>query len=419
MVCYAYQFFYIPVPWILRGKKIAPKAPHDKHYAVMICGRNEEHVIGDLIDSLRRQTYDQSKISIFVMADNCTDRTADVCREKGVNVYERFNTELVGKGYAMNELMRHIAEDYPDGFDAYFVFDADNILRDDYVEQMHNTFCAGNDIVTSYRNSKNYGDNWITAGYSLWFIRESRYLSHSRYLLGTSCAISGTGFMFSRKVAEETGPWPYYLLTEDIQMSVDQITKGRKIAFASGAMFYDEQPVKFSQSWRQRKRWSRGFLQVIRDYGWKMVKGVFRGSFSCYDMLMAIAPAYLLTVVSLILNVVFITKGLLSGGTVLAALASLAGLLGLMYASVFFVGAVATVTEWKYIHTSSARKIVYMFTFPFFMMTYLPISIASLFGKVEWKPINHSKSVKSMREASNGADELSEMMRAEAGGDNA
>lgn len=60
-------------------------------------------------------------------------------------------------------------QDYPDAFDGCFVFDADNVLKADYIEQMDRVFSEEHDIVTSYRNSKNYGDNWISAGYALWF----------------------------------------------------------------------------------------------------------------------------------------------------------------------------------------------------------------------------------------------------------
>ena len=119
-------------------------------------------------------------------------------------MYERFNQVRVGKGYALQELLEHLEQDYPRGFDGYFVFDADNILAPNYVEAMNRTFSDGHEIITSFRNSKNYGDNWISAGYALWFLRESRYLNHARFLLGTSCAVSGTGFLFSRQVLEET-----------------------------------------------------------------------------------------------------------------------------------------------------------------------------------------------------------------------
>ena len=269
-VCYTYQFLYIPVPWLLAKRKAAKAAaleatPHN--YAVLICARNESAVIADLIGSLRSQTYDQSLLHIFVLADNCTDDTSDIARSAGATVYERFNNVQVGKGYALQTLLGHLEQDYPAGFDGYFVFDADNILDPDYIAAMNRTFSQGHDIVTSYRNSKNYGDNWISAGYALWFLRESRYLNHARSLLGTSCAVSGTGFLFSRAVLEETGPWPFHLLTEDIQFSVHEILQGRKVAFAPDAVLYDEQPTTFRQSWRQRMRWSQGYLQVFRDYG--------------------------------------------------------------------------------------------------------------------------------------------------------
>lgn len=242
-VCYTYQFLYIPVPWLLAKRKAAKAAaleatPHN--YAVLICARNESAVIADLIGSLRSQTYDQSLLHIFVLADNCTDDTSDIARSAGATVYERFNNVQVGKGYALQTLLGHLEQDYPAGFDGYFVFDADNILDPDYIAAMNRTFSQGHDIVTSYRNSKNYGDNWISAGYALWFLRESRYLNHARSLLGTSCAVSGTGFLFSRAVLEETGPWPFHLLTEDIQFSVHEILQGRKVAFAPDAVLYDE-----------------------------------------------------------------------------------------------------------------------------------------------------------------------------------
>lgn len=122
-VCYTYQFLYIPVPWLRKARPHSPAK--DNRYAVLICARNEQRVIGDLIASLRGQTYSQGLLSIFVLADNCTDDTAMVARVAGANVYERFNQVQVGKGYALQELLEHLEQDYPQGFDGYFVFDAE------------------------------------------------------------------------------------------------------------------------------------------------------------------------------------------------------------------------------------------------------------------------------------------------------
>lgn len=386
-VCYAYQFFYILVPHIKKDKPHKQAKLH--RYAVLICARNEEAVIADLIDSLHGQTYPQDKLKIFVMADNCTDRTADAARAAGATVYERFDREKVGKGYALDTLLGHIAQDEPEGFDGYFVFDADNLLRPDYIERMNETFSDGHDIVTSYRNSKNYGDNWISAGYGLWFLRESEYLNHARMLLGTSCAVSGTGFLFSRKVLREQGGWPFHLLIEDIQFSVSHILDGYKIAFCPQAELFDEQPVTFRQSWRQRMRWSRGYLQVLCRYGLKLCGGMFKGSFSCYDMSMNILPAFLFSILSTASNLTLITMQFVEEANA-AALLSLLQMLSSMYLTLFLIGAITTATQWKKIHTAAWKKILYAFTFPVFMFTYVPISIAAIFTKVQWKPIQHS-----------------------------
>ena len=286
-ICYAYQAVYILVQFVVKAKP--HKAAKPNRFAVLISARNEQMVIGNLIDSINRQTYAGELVTTFVVADNCTDDTARIAREHGAVVYERFNKEQVGKGYALNWLLQRMDAEYPDRpFDAYLVFDADNVLEPDYIEQINRTFSDGYEVVTSYRNSKNFGDNWISSGYALWFMRESAWLNRPRMRLGTSCAISGTGFGFTRKVLDECGGWNFFLLTEDIQFTVDNVVNGRRIGYCAEAMLYDEQPTKFKQSWNQRKRWARGYAQVFAEYGNDMIKSILRGSFAAYDMCMSI-----------------------------------------------------------------------------------------------------------------------------------
>ena len=388
-VCYTYQFLYIPVPWLRKARPHGPAK--DNRYAVLICARNEQRVIGDLIASLRGQTYSQGLLSIFVLADNCTDDTAMVARVAGANVYERFNQVQVGKGYALQELLEHLEQDYPQGFDGYFVFDADNILAPNYVEAMNRTFSDGHDIVTSFRNSKNYGDNWISAGYALWFLGEAQYLNNARMRLGSSCAVSGTGFLFSDGVLEACGGWNFFLLTEDIEFTIDNVVRGEKVGYAAGAVLYDEQPTSFAQSWRQRMRWSKGYLQVFRKYASELFSGIARGSFSCYDMTMNIMPAAVLTGVSVVVNIGAAIANATSGGSMAVLAVSVLQTLMSLYLTLFVLGAITTVTEWKNIRCAAWKKALYAFTFPLFMLTYVPICIASLFTKVEWKPICHTR----------------------------
>ena len=389
-ICYTYQFLYIPLV-LLKKRRPLPRPAASHRYAVLIAARNEENVIAGLLDSLAAQTYDMSLVTVFVAADNCTDSTAAIARAHGAVVYERFNHVNVGKGYALDFLLQHIGADYPEGFDGYFVFDADNILSPDYLERMNESFSAGNEIVTSYRNSKNYGDNWISAGYALWFLREAQYLNNARMRLGSSCAVSGTGFLFSDGVLEACGGWNFFLLTEDIEFTIDNVVRGEKVGYAAGAVLYDEQPTSFAQSWRQRMRWSKGYLQVFRKYASELFSGIARGSFSCYDMTMNIMPAAVLTGVSVVVNIGAAIANATSGGSMAVLAVSVLQTLMSLYLTLFVLGAITTATEWKNIRCAAWKKVLYAFTFPLFMLTYVPICIASLFTKVEWKPICHTR----------------------------
>ncbi|MDD6679503.1 MAG: glycosyltransferase family 2 protein [Firmicutes bacterium] len=390
-LCYAYQFYYIPVAWFRKRKPHGPETLH--RFAVLIAARNESAVIGNLLDSLRAQNYPAELLDLYVVADNCTDDTAAIAASRGARVWQRFNTHRVGKGYALEFLLDRVCLTAEQEYDGFLVFDADNLVDPDFVRQINRTYCDGYSVVTCYRNTKNYGDNWISAGYGLWFLREARYLNDPRMKRGTSCAVSGTGFFFSRQVLEQCGGWKFFCLTEDIEFSIRNVTNGVRIGYCPEAVIYDEQPTEFVQSWNQRLRWSKGYLQVLQRYGGELASGMLRGSFSCYDMMMNILPAQILTLLSCGVNLTAAVIGLWNGipaeTFLLPFLQTLAG----MYGTLFFLGFVTTVTEWKKIRCSALRKIGYAFTFPLFMMTYFPIYVVSLFKPVKWVPIRHRRSL--------------------------
>ena len=390
--CYVYQFVYIPIAWLPRKKETLHAPMH--RFAVLIAARNEEAVIGKLIDSIKAQSYPGRLVKIFVAADNCTDATAEAARSHGAEVYERYDVTRRGKGYALDFLLREIKLRGHGRFDGYIVLDADNVLDRDFILHMNETFSAGHDIVTCYRSSKNYGDNWISAGYALWFLRESRYLNSARARLGSSCGVSGTGFLFSQAVLDaQGGGWPFHLLTEDIEFTIDNVTRGMKVGYCPDAIAYDEQPISFRQSWAQRLRWSRGYLQVFKKYGRALISGIFSGSFSCYDMAMSIMPAAVLTGLSIVVNLGAALVNVLYyhewGVLGVSALQTLVNL----YLTLFIIGAITTATEWKSIHCEPAKKIFYVFTFPLFMLSYVPIVIHSLFVTPEWTHIDHTRTL--------------------------
>lgn len=392
-VCYSYQFFYVAVALLKRKKFTCRNENH--RIAVLIAARNEENVIGQLLDSIHAQkNYPMDHVDIYVGADNCTDDTARVARERGAIVFERHDTVHVGKGYVLNEMLKRIKRTGRKHYDAYLVLDADNILDPNFISEIEKVYSSGYEIVTCYRNSKNYGDNWISAGYGLWFLRESRYLNGARSRIGASCGVSGTGFLFSRAVLEgQGGGWPFHLLTEDIEFTIENVTAGRRVGYCPEAVLYDEQPVRFKQSWAQRLRWSRGYLQVFRKYGGKLLSGMFRGSFSCYDMAMSIMPAAVLTGLSIVVNLGAAAVNVFHYHEWdVLAISALQTVMNL-YLTLFVLGAVTTATEWRSIHCAAWKKIAYVFTFPVFMLTYVPIVVQSLFVTPEWTHIDHTRAV--------------------------
>ncbi|WP_270405129.1 glycosyltransferase family 2 protein [Candidatus Collinsella stercoripullorum] len=398
-VCFLYQGVFFLVG-ILRGEVRLPPAKRRHRYAFFIAAHNEEAVIANLVRSIKEQDYPSELIDIFVVADACTDDTARVAREAGAIVYERNDLARKGKSWVMDYGFDRILNEYPGRYEAFFIFDADNLLSRDYVSIMNDAFDQGYLALTSYRNSKNYGSSWISSAYATWFLREARFLNNARMICGTSCAVSGSGFLVSAKIIEGMHGWDFHTLTEDIQFSTFCAIHGVRIGYAP-AEFYDEQPVTFAASWKQRMRWTKGFYQVFFTYGSQLVKSfAILRRFAAYDLFMTVAPGNLLSLISVLVNVTFLIVGSLSHGFLATdrelamCFGSIAMTFGSMYLTFFVLGLLTTVLERGHIHCPSRLRVfANLFTFPLFMFTYIPITVAALFLKVDWVPTQHGVSV--------------------------
>ena len=373
-VCIVISLFAKPIKF--------PEAPMNKRYAVLISARNEANVIGNLIDCLHSQTYPSELIDIWLVADNCTDNTAEVARNMGCHVIERFNKEQVGKGYALTYLLDQMNESgASDPYDAFFVFDADNKLDKHYIEEMNKGFQAGFKILTSYRNSVNLSDNWVSSGSALWFIRESRFVSASRMWLGNSCHVGGTGFMFSQEIMRRNNGWKFHLLTEDLEFTMDSVLHGDRIGYCGTAILYDEQPVTFAQSWRQRLRWSKGFLQVFR--------AVRERDFSAVDFTLLLCPFTVLGIARVLLGMLFAACGFVTWQSQLNSLTGWTSGIVISVIGMMGLAALTIVAERDHVGATNKELLAYVLAFPIYMLSYVPISFQAVFAKSEWKPIEH------------------------------
>ncbi len=437
-------------------RKFKP-AKHKHKYGIVIAARNEKYVIGNLIDSINKQDYPKKLLTIFVVADNCTDDTAEIARKKGAICYERHDEEHKTKGYALEYLFNKIDEDYGiKNFEGYFVFDADNLLKSDYISKMNDAFDSGEKIITSYRNTKNFDDNWIASNYALHWIRSVRTNHRARSVLHLATNIQGTGFLFANEIVKDG--WHYTSLTEDRALTADAVAEGYEITYQDEAEFFDEQPVNLKIALRQRLRWSKGHLQAFAESGpylflniflgkkylktkrkdnkkedklWKRILESIRHRFASFDTLVQLTPIVFINLCRWLIIMVFIYScynyangindiALFGGSTWLAKLLRsindihinvpagikafwLSILITIWLRLLYRIGSYLTniwlavylfIIEDKRIKKINFfKKVWYVLTWPIFDIIGRYTIYIALFKKVEWKPIPHESKV--------------------------
>ena len=451
---------YKTVYWLIGlffTRKFKPAKKKHK-YAILIAARNEKNVIGNLLDSINKQDYPSELLTTFVVADNCTDNTAEIARKHGAVCYERFDNEHKTKGFALQYLLEKIGEDYGRmSFEGYFIFDADNLLKSDYISKMNDAFDSGEKIITSYRNTKNFDENWIASTYAIHWIRSIRCNHRARSVLRLATNIQGTGFLFTNEIVKNG--WHYTSLTEDRALTADAVAQGYRISYQDEAMFYDEQPTSLKVALRQRTRWSKGHLLAFIESGpylfiniffgklflktrWQEKKKTFksvmlsiiesiRHRFASFDTLMQLTPFSVFNLARWLIVVVIMYgcycynmgingSNLFSGSTYLAkALRSLfeikivinpginAFFVGMlisiwfrllyrigMYIQDMWIAVYVFIIERKNIKKISfMKKVLYTLTWPTFDIIGRYSTYAALFMKVTWKPIPHDSKV--------------------------
>ncbi|EGT3615523.1 glycosyltransferase [Clostridium perfringens] len=253
-----------------------------KKFAMLVAAHNEEVVIENLVESLKHLDYPKELYDIFVIADNCTDNTAKIAREAGANVFERFNKEKRGKGFALEWMFDKIFK-METHYDGIAVFDADNLVDKNFLKEMNNKMCEGFKVVQGYIDSKNPQDSWITESYAIAFTSANRMLQLAKSNIGLSAQIGGTGFVIDTATLKKLG-WGATCLTEDLEFSCKLILNGEKVGWAHDAIIYDEKPLTLKASWNQRKRWMQGFADVATRYGMKLLKKAIKDrSFVAFD----------------------------------------------------------------------------------------------------------------------------------------
>jgi len=455
-VMLAYKAIYYAIGFLFTRKFKEAKNKHK--YGILIAARNEEAVIGNLLDSINKQDYPKDLLTVFVVADNCTDNTAKVAKKHGAKVYERQDPDHRTKGFACHLVLekknRVIVMDI---MKEYFNLDVDNLLNRNYISKMNDAFDSGEKIITSYRNTKNFDENWIASTYALHWIRSIRANHRARSVLRLATNIQGTGFLFANEIVRNG--WKYTGLTEDRALTADAVARGYQITYQDEAEFFDEQPISLKVALRQRLRWSKGHLLAFLETGPKLFVNIFFGKtfikdkwgiedkkrsffgglvesirhrFASYDTLMQLTPLVVFNLVRwLIVSVIIYgcysyTYGvsgvnIFAGGTVLAKVltfifdkplvditpgisAFVISMLVAIWSRLLYRMGVYFVNMWNAIYVFIVerhrikripfiKKVLYTLTWPTFDIIGRYTTYAAIFMKVEWKPIPHTSKV--------------------------
>lgn len=392
----AYGLYYFITA--LNAYRKIPKIPESsekKRFAVIIPARNEGGVIGDLINSLHAQNYPSEFFDIIVVPNNCTDNTKQIAVEYGAKIME-CRTEVRSKGAVLSDIFGQLMDDKDNVYDAVLIFDADNLVHPDFISKMNDALADGAMVAQGYRDSKNPSDTWVSGCHSVYYYIVNGYFNKARMALGWSAALNGTGFMISTKILEKY-EFKTYSMTEDIEYSSIVISDYKeKIVWVPDAITYDEQPLLFSESVTQRRRWTVGAVQCFKRYASNLLKKTFSDkNISCFDMLVLYSAPYMQ-----IVGLVPVAMTVLSFiHMMILSIAERYLFLFLAGSLVYCIGAYAATMAAVYLvlkleHKKVRRHIKAIFSFGLFLLSWLPIGVWALIKpNCKWREIKHTRSV--------------------------
>ena len=371
-------YFLIVALFALKKPKPVARANPKTKFACVIAARNEERVVGQLVESLLRQNYPRELFDIYVMPNNCTDHTALAAIRAGAQIL-RPRGDIHCKGDALHEAFEILL---PRDYDAFCVFDADNFVEENFLSRMNDAFCAGAKAAKGAMRVKNPEDGPLCGCYGLYFTCFDFFFSRARMNCGLSSKLVGTGFAVHRSVLERSGGWNSVTIAEDAEFAAYLAETGERVWFVPEAITYDEAPTTIKVSLRQRRRWSSGVMDVAQARGGRLFSGIFEtGGARALDMLLMLLQPYFQAAGFLLTSVLLLSQPKLSQALALLPLSLLAGFLGMAAFARILTAIQGKKADYRVI-----------FLFPLFMASWLPLNLVSLVRRTRsWQEIEHGK----------------------------
>ena len=361
-----------------------PKEKNNKgKFAILIPARDESRVIEELLNSILNQTRKIDSDDVYVIVEEESDKTVELVKNKNMNIVFRHDLSKKRKGYALDDAIKEILEQKKH-YDAYFIFDADNVLDKDYIKNMEEAYEDGYDIGIGYRNTKNGNDSVIAAASSLTFSMINTLGNEHKTKCNNTLTISGTGFYIKGDIVEKLSGYPFNSLTEDYELTLYATLNDLTTTYVKNAIFFDEQPVKYNITINQRTRWIKGFFEARKKYIPLLLKKEINKNFSSsFHQIMGVTH-YILLIIGL-LGILLINYFNVKNTIILILF---------VYLIMVLITSIMVLKENTYLNINNKMKIKVILYNPIFLTTYIICLFKAILNKdVKWLKIEHSKSL--------------------------
>jgi 1,2-diacylglycerol 3-beta-glucosyltransferase len=233
----------------------------------VVPAHNESAGIGDTVASLLAVDYPSDLFEVVVVADNCSDDTADVARLAGATVMVRNDAQKRGKGYALD----HAFSATPPEVDAVVVIDADTLVSPNLLRAFAARRDAGAKAMQADYAVRNPNAAWRTRLVAIAFGAFHIVRSRARERLGLSCGLRGNGMCFAMSLLQEI-PHRAYSVVEDVEYGLRLGEAGHRVHYTDEAHVYGEMVTTAAAANTQRRRWEEGRKALVRENAWRLLK---------------------------------------------------------------------------------------------------------------------------------------------------
>ncbi len=279
----AAYLFALSVAAIVASLRRPTKGLCRSRFAVIFPAHNEALNIENVVKDFGRVDYPSDLYELIVVADNCTDDTAELARGAGATVIERHNDELRGKGYALDYAFKRLLEKSP-AYDGFVVLDADTLVSENFLQEMDAPLARGAQAIQAHYDVLNPGENWRTALMFAALAAVHLLRPLGRTLFGFSVGLKGNGMCFSRGVVKRFG-WNAYSVVEDMEYGFNLCLEKIPVRFAPRAKVFAQMATGTKEATTQRIRWEGGRRAMVREWFPRLLaKGLRQRSALCLDM---------------------------------------------------------------------------------------------------------------------------------------